>query len=46
MFSSSLVMSGTLLKIGVRKEAMSKQKKKGGEWGRVKMGGCMAQPSQ
>ena len=33
MFSSSLVMSGTLLKIGVRKEAMSKKKKNGGRVG-------------
>ena len=31
--SSSLVMSSTLLKIGVRKEAMSKKKKKGGRVG-------------
>ena len=46
MFSSSLVMSSTLLKIGVRKEAMSKKKKNEGRvgsgengrvvWGRAK----------
>ena len=46
MFSSSLVMSSTLLKIGVRKEDEHAEEE-GGEWGRVKMGGwCMAEPSQ
>ena len=46
MFSSSLVMSSTLLKIGVRKEN-EQAEEEGGEWGRVKMGGwCEAEPSQ